>query len=84
MLISDCEGSQSLGVPLNHPFWVGFSTINHRAIGDPLFMNDVLGPKVTWAVMLLDFASRFPDLPEWQVTQNLHRPFANFILDFND
>jgi hypothetical protein len=47
-------------------------------------MNDVLGPKVTWAVMLLDFASRFPDLPEWQVTQNLHRPFANFILDFND
>ena len=78
MLISDCEGFQSLGVPLNHPFWVGFSTINHRAIWDPLFMNDVLGPKVTWAVMLLDFSSRFPDLPEWHVTQNLHRRVCQF------
>ena len=67
-----------LGVPLNHPFWVGFSTINHRAIWDPLFMNDVLGPKVTWAVMLLDFSSRFPDLPEWHVTQNLHRRVCQF------
>ena len=42
------------------------------------FTNDVLGPKVTWAVILLDFASRFPDLPEWQVTQNLHRRVCQF------
>ena len=40
--------------------------------------NDMLGPKVTWAVMLLDFASRFPHLAEWQVTQNLHRRVCQF------
>ena len=28
-------GFPSMGVPLNHPFWVGFSLINHPAIGIP-------------------------------------------------
>ena len=42
------------------------------------FTNDLLGPKVTWAMMLLDFASRFPELPEWQVAQTLHRHVCLF------
>ena len=46
------------------------------------FTNDMLGPKVTWAVMLLDFASRFPHLPEWQVTQNLRRRVCQFRFRF--
>ena len=43
-----------------------------------VFSSDPLGPKVTWMVMLLDFASRFPDLPEWQVNRNLHKCACQF------